>query len=158
MKKSDVACPCGSGERLRACCGPYHAGREPEDVERLVRTRFAAFACGDGAYLWRTTHPDHPLRARPEAEVVRELSAARRSLRYRELILHASETDVERGRARVLFTARVFSKGRDRSFVELSDFAFLEGGWRYLDGLSVPRERLAEPPTTIEAFEATLAG
>jgi SEC-C motif-containing protein len=87
---------------------------------------------------------------------VRELSQARRTLRYRELTIHASETDVERGRARVLFTARVFEKGRDRSFVELSDFAIAEGGWRYLDGLPLPRERLAEPPTTIEAFEAAL--
>jgi SEC-C motif-containing protein len=121
-----------------------------------VRARFSAFACGDGAYLWRTTHPDHPLRARPRDEVVRELSQARRTLRYRELTIHASETDVERGRARVLFTARVFEKGRDRSFVELSDFAIAEGGWRYLDGLPLPRERLAEPPTTIEAFEAAL--
>lgn len=119
-----------------------------------MRTRFAAFARGDGAYLWRTTHPDHPLRSRPRDEVVRELSAAHRALRYRAVVIHASRTAGEH--ARVLFTARVFEKGRDRSFVELSDFAIAEGGWRYLDGLLAPLAQLDAPPTTIEAFEAAM--
>ncbi|GMA28452.1 YchJ family protein [Arenivirga flava] len=55
------ACPCGSGELLAACCGPLHAGHPAPTAERLMRSRFSAFALGDAAYLlrsWsRTTRP-----------------------------------------------------------------------------------------------------
>ncbi len=117
---------------------------------RLMRSRFAAFARGDGAYLWRTLHPDHPLRERPEAEVVRELSRARQTLRYRALEVH--DHDAAGDAARVLFTATVFERGRDRSFSELSRFARVEGGWRYLDGLTAPG---APPPElrTVAAYD-----
>ncbi len=56
-----AACPCGSGEPLVACCAPLHAGRPAPTAERLMRSRFSAFALGDAAYLlrsWsRTTRP-----------------------------------------------------------------------------------------------------
>lgn len=145
-------CPCGSGEIYRACCAPFHAGAEPETLTALVRSRFAAFAMGDGAYLYRTTHPAHPLRARPRDAVVRELSSAKQRLRYRDLTVHAEQTDGDAGQA--LFTARVFERGRDVSFSELSDFARVDGGWRYLEGLTVPA--LDEAPASIEAFLETL--
>lgn len=98
-----------------------------------MRSRFAAFALGDGAYLWRTLHPAHPLRARPEAEVVRELSRARQRLRYQRLTVH----DHDEAAGLVLFTAHVFEKGRDRSFTELSQFERVEGAWRYREGMAV---------------------
>lgn len=56
-----AACPCGSGEPLVVCCAPLHAGRPAPTAERLMRSRFSAFALGDAAYLlrsWsRTTRP-----------------------------------------------------------------------------------------------------
>jgi len=110
-----------------------------------MRSRFAAFALGDGAYLWRTLHPAHPLRARPEADVVRELSRARQKLRYQRLTIHAH--DVAGSHARVLFTAHVFERGKDASFAELSEFENLDGAWRYREGLT------GRPgPATFEAF------
>jgi len=82
----------------------------------------------------------------------------------------------EAGLARVLFHARVFRKGVDRSFVELSEFARADaavgvvegaapgvgagvvgatGGWRYLRGEAVPaREIAAIPGLTIASFRA----
>lgn len=101
-----------------------------------MRSRFSAFALGDGAYLWRTLHPDNPLRGRPEADVVPELRRARQTMRYQGLTIHDVEVDGDRGR--VLFSARVFERGVDRSFVELSDFALSDGAWRYVDGLTAP--------------------
>lgn len=135
MAKKSAAnrpCPCSSGRPYRDCCRPFHRGAEPEDPATLMRSRFSAFALGDGAHLWRTLHPAHPLRARPEAEVVRELSAARRTLRYRALTVHDAEQEGDLGR--VLFTARVFERGKDRTFTELSRFERVDGAWRYLDG------------------------
>lgn len=145
-------CPCGSGNTYRECCLPYHSGGAPADPERLVRSRFSAFALGEGAYLARTLHPGHEARARGEAELARDLSRAKRSLRYRALVIH--DVEVEGERARVLFTARVFEKGRDRSFVELSRFERTAEGWRYLDGEL--RAAPGDPGAwTIAGFEAS---
>lgn len=144
-------CLCGSGSTYRACCRPYHHGGEPPDPERLVRSRFSAFALGEGAYLVRTLHPAADARAaREEDDLARELSRAHRSARYRALIVH--DVEVTGTRARVLFTARVFERGRDRSFVELSRFERTSEGWRYLDG--VLRAADAGASWTIAALDA----
>jgi len=143
-------CPCGSGVAYRACCRRFHEGAEPADPSELVRSRFSAFALGQGAYLFRTLHPDHALRARPEAEVIRELSRAKNELRYLGLTIHDARVDGDRGE--VLFAARVFAKGRDRSFVELSRFERIGGGWRYLDGTLWPAGELEGAELTIAAI------
>jgi SEC-C motif domain protein len=57
-----LRCPCGSGEPYADCCGPLHRGRATGLVtaptaERLMRSRFSAFAVGDAAYLLLTWHP-----------------------------------------------------------------------------------------------------
>lgn len=51
-------CPCLSGETYGACCGPFHRGRaSAPTAERLMRSRYSAFAVGDAAYLLATWHP-----------------------------------------------------------------------------------------------------
>ncbi len=158
-KRPSSACPCTSGAPYASCCGPLHRGAPAPTCAALMRSRFAAFALGDGSYLWRTLHPEHPLRARPEAEVVRELSRARQTLRYQRLTVH----DHDEAAGLVLFTAHVFEKGRrggarasrargdgesrsaNRSFTELSEFERVEGAWRYREGMA-----LDAPVATIE--------
>lgn len=120
-----------------------------------MRSRYAAFAKKEAGYLWRTLHPDHEDRRRTEAEVVRGIKASAAAHRYMGLeILDRTGPDAD-GIAQVLFLARVFEKGRDRSFVELSDFAHDGEGWRYLRGKVTPVARLQADPRalTIEAFE-----
>ena len=50
-------CPCLSGESYDACCGPLHRGEPSPTAERLMRSRFSAFALGDADYLLRSWHP-----------------------------------------------------------------------------------------------------
>ena len=51
-------CPCLSGETYGACCGPLHAHAVPAPTaERLMRSRYSAFAVGDAAWLLETWHP-----------------------------------------------------------------------------------------------------
>ncbi|QJU56240.1 YchJ family metal-binding protein [Herbiconiux sp. KACC 21604] len=51
-------CPCSSGERYGACCGPFHSGATAAPTaERLMRSRFSAFAVGDAGYLLESWHP-----------------------------------------------------------------------------------------------------
>lgn len=53
-----VRCPCSSGETYGVCCGPLHNGdATAPTAERLMRSRFSAFALGDSAYLMRSWHP-----------------------------------------------------------------------------------------------------
>ena len=52
-------CPCSSGDSYDECCGPFHRGDAwPLTSERLMRSRYAAFALGDSAYLLASWHPD----------------------------------------------------------------------------------------------------
>lgn len=121
-----------------------------------MRSRFSAFAKKEVGYLARTLHPDHEDRAVPEAELVRRLRDSAGASRFMGLtILDTAPPDGD-GIARVLFFARVFQKGRERSFVELSRFAHDGDGWRYLAGDLQPIERIRGP---VEALRiATFPG
>lgn len=55
---SDVRCFCLSGSPYGECCGPFHAGvAAAPTAERLMRSRYSAYALGDVSYLLRTWHP-----------------------------------------------------------------------------------------------------
>ena len=121
-----------------------------------MRSRYAAFAVGATDYLWDTLHAHHEDRARPRAEVVAELAQAGREMKYTGLtVLDRAAPDAE-GVARVLFLAKVFERGKDRSFVEVSDFQHDGDGWRYLSGYAVPCALVQGDPRTltIATFQA----
>ena len=51
-------CPCLSGLQYGECCGPFHSGDAfAPTAERLMRSRYSAFAVGDADYLLATWHP-----------------------------------------------------------------------------------------------------
>ncbi|RKT55967.1 YchJ family protein [Saccharothrix australiensis] len=53
-----TACPCGSGEPYETCCGVFHSGaRVAPTAEAVMRSRYAAYALSDEAYLLTTWHP-----------------------------------------------------------------------------------------------------
>lgn len=140
-------CPCASGKRYSQCCAPYHRGAaEPPDAEHLMRSRYSAFALKQVDYLWRTLDPEHPDRARPKEEVLRELRAFTASHKFPELSVLGYQPPDASGTARVLFFARVFESGKDRSFLELSDFRHDGAGWRYLTGVTKLPSQLPMPP------------
>ncbi len=65
-------CPCGSGLAYAACCQPLHDGRaRAETAERLMRSRYAAYAQGRADYVFRTWHPrTRPADVTPEPGLV----------------------------------------------------------------------------------------
>ena len=145
MAKAPRDCPCFSGERYTACCAPLHRGeREAPSPQPLMRSRYAAFALGLGDYLVRTLASDHPDRELPRAPLLRELSRAHERQRFMGLrILH------DLGDGELMFYARIFEKGADRSFVELSRFAREGDVWRYASGIVLPT---AELPADLETL------
>lgn len=139
-------CPCCSGASYAACCAPFHRGEsEAPTPETLMRSRFAAYANKLAPYVYRTLHTTHEDRNRPESEVMREIRDAVSTLRFMHLDVLDRENPNEQGLARVLFHARVFEKGQNRSFIELSDFLHDGTGWRYVRGQQIPASRAKTP-------------
>ena len=157
MPSAPKLCPCGSTQRYAACCGRFHRGlEEAPDAPALMRSRYAAFAVRDVAYLWRTLHATHPDRSRPEADVTRELRAAVSQFHYTGLkVLDARAPDAQ-GRAQVLFLARLFRAGKEHSFLETSDFLHDAVGWRYVGGEPLPLAAVRGDPErlTLETLPA----
>jgi SEC-C motif domain protein len=136
-------CPCFSGLRYAACCAPRHDGTRPaETPEALMRSRYAAFALGLARYLVDTLSSEHPDRAEGDEALVSALSSARGKQRFLGLRIVFASEDADRGE--VLFVARIFSGGVDRSFAELSEFVREDGAWRYAGGLLVDRAALPD--------------
>lgn len=129
-KKND--CPCFSGAAYKDCCKPRHDGTRPaETPEALMRSRYSAFALGLGAYLADTLASDHADRQTPRELLVRELSRVKDRQRFMGLRIVEAQDD------EVLFVARVFEKGQDRSFAERSRFVREDGAWKYASGTFV---------------------
>ncbi len=74
-----------------------------------MRSRYAAFARGLGAYLVRTLSSDHPDRAHDEAGLALALARAKDTQRFLGLTIVESSVDGDRGE--VLFHARIFERG-----------------------------------------------
>jgi SEC-C motif-containing protein len=137
LRRRPRECPCHSGLRYDACCGPLHEGvREAETPEALMRSRYAAFARGLGDYLVRTLAADHPDRAHDEAALALALSRAKDTQRFLGLTVIESRVDGDGGE--VLFHARIFERGADRSFTERSRFRREGDRWRYVGGATQP--------------------
>lgn len=105
-----------------------------------MRSRYAAFALGLGEYLVATLASTHDDLAAPRADLVRVLSQARERQRFLGLRIVEASEDGDEGD--VLFHARIFEKGADRSFAERSHFVREDGAWRYASGEAVPIDEL----------------
>jgi SEC-C motif-containing protein len=118
---SVAACPCGGGEFGR-CCGPILDGAAAPSAERLMRSRYTAYAVGDLTHLARSWHP----RTRPEdleldAETVWEG-------------LTIDEVDEQADAAVVAFRA-VWRLDAERHVLsERSRFVRRASRWVYVDG------------------------
>ena len=120
-----LSCPCGSGQRYAACCGPFHRGHAlPPDAAALMRSRYSAYVLDAREYLLATWHP----RTRPTA-----LPAPEPGLRWLGLQVrrHARFGD---DRAEVEFVARSKLGGRAHRLHETSRFVRENGRWFYVDG------------------------
>lgn len=104
-----------------------------------MRSRFSAFAKKEVDYLVRTLHPEHEDRKQlTSAQIADSIRETSRDFRYLDLaVLDRADFD-DTGTARVLFFAKVFSKGVDYSFAEVSEFRRDDEGIRYVRGEARP--------------------
>ncbi|MCD0449976.1 hypothetical protein LO762_12350 [Actinocorallia sp. API 0066] len=122
-----MRCPCGLDADYDACCGRYHRGdAQAPTAERLMRSRYSAFAVGDAAYLARTWHPS----TRPDDVGV---DGATRWTGLEILGRTAgSALDTE---GTVHFRAHYTERGRNRHLEENSRFVVLDNAWVYVTAL-----------------------
>jgi SEC-C motif domain protein len=117
-------CPCGGGD-YATCCGPLHEGAAAPTAERLMRSRYSAFALGLEPYLLRSwARGTRPKEVDLEADVV-----------WRRLQI----VDTARGGPAddtgvVEFRASFRGPGGAGLLHERSSFAREDGRWVYLDG------------------------
>jgi SEC-C motif-containing protein len=109
-----------------------------------MRSRYAAFALGLGEYLVKTLASTHPDLEAPRDELTRTLGMACTRQRFVGLRVLSAKTSPAGDKGEVLFYARIFERGADRSFAERSTFVREEGLWRYEAGELVPRTELPE--------------
>jgi len=118
-------CRCGSGERFDACCGPYLAGLPAPTAEALMRSRYTAFARGDGAYIARTFAPEYRDAANTTLPDITWVGLK---------INGKTGGDPADTTGTVDFTARFKEDGATRIHRENSRFRREDGLWVYVDG------------------------
>ncbi|MDJ0343569.1 YchJ family metal-binding protein [Streptomyces sp. H10-C2] len=117
-------CPCGLGESYRDCCGRFHSGRATAPTaERLMRSRFSAFAVRDAAYLLRTWHST----TRPS-----DIGFDPDQRWTRLEIIGTADGSPFHTEGTVEFRARFSLHGQADSQHELSRFVREDGLWVYL--------------------------
>ncbi|HZF70494.1 YchJ family protein [Sulfuricurvum sp.] len=129
MKISPNApCPCHSGEKYKNCCFPYHRGIFPSNAQKLMRSRYSAFALGLSEYIMATTHPNNP--DYTEEKEVWKKHILEFSLSTRFLGLKISEFIDGESEAFVTFEAKL-----DGGILkEKSRFLKVNNKWLYVDG------------------------
>jgi SEC-C motif domain protein len=115
-----------------------------------MRSRYSAFALGEARYLQDTLAEAHPDRYIAPLVFARAILDGKVKRKYLGLTIensrilpgHAGEDGSE---GEVLFHARIFERGKDCSFRELSSFAVENARWRYRSGRILRGDEVAEP-------------
>ena len=118
-----TACRCQSGLLYDDCCRPFHLSlAAAPTAERLMRSRYCAFALQDGAYLLKTWHPStRPVSIDLDPE-----------MRWHQLqILSRSGGGLLDRSGTVEFVARYRAAGTTGEQHENSYFVRADGAWLY---------------------------
>lgn len=121
-----MRCPCTSGDTFDSCCGPIIEARAlAPTAERLMRSRFTAFAIGDSEHLLRSWHPS----TRPaDLELDPDVRWTRLDILEKEAGGPFDTTGV------VAFEARFREDGAPGRMRERSRFVREARVWMYVDG------------------------
>ena len=124
-------CPCESKLPYDRCCEPYLTGRSvPETAEKLMRSRFTAYAMARADYLAATTAAEE--RAKLDVEELGRYCRAVKCISLRILSTTGGGKADDTGT--VLFHAKLMINGKRMLHREQSRFVREEGRWAYLDG------------------------
>ena len=119
-------CPCGTGAPYDACCALYVLNEVPAPTaEKLMRSRYSAFALGEENYLLASWHAKtRPSRVTLDPEQ-----------KWIGLSIKSTEAGgAEDSKGVVEFVARYKVAGKGHRLQERSRFEKIDGRWYYLEG------------------------
>lgn len=126
------ACPCGTTKDYSECCEPFLKGTaKAPTAEKLMRSRYTAFAVGELDYVEKTHSP--ATRKELDMEGVRSWA-----LNSKWLGLEIRETDkgMEKDTTgKVEFKCKFIFNGAEQTHHELSTFEKTDGEWFFVDGV-----------------------
>ena len=137
-----MLCHCHSLQPFEDCCAPYLTGSvQPATPLALMRSRYSAFALGDGDYLLATWHPDTQgqLTAAELTQVGLSSDWLGLTIIFTRLAHYGLSGVVE-------FKVRYREQGRVLLLHEQSNFECMAGQWLYRDGLLNPPKIGANQP------------
>jgi SEC-C motif-containing protein len=139
-----MACPCGTGLELAACCGPIIAGERPAPTaEALMRSRYTAYVEENVPYI-RDSHDPESRESFDEAATG---DWARRATWLGLEVLSTSAGGAGDQQGEVEFVARFRDeRGVEHRHHERSTFIRRDGRWYFQDG-----ELQAPPPAVRSA-------
>jgi len=124
-------CPCGSGQTLAQCCGPYIDGdAQPSTPEALMRSRYSAYALEDVAYIVDTHDPE--TRAGVDERAAHRWAEAATFQRLEVLETSGGGEGSDEGT--VEFVAHFEAGGKHQRHHELATFRRHDGLWFLHDG------------------------
>ena len=124
-----MICPCqmqqDDAKSYGQCCEPYHLGRLPESPEKLMRSRFSAFALGLGDYVkysWHASTCPDDLDLETDDNWVKLdiISSHQKQVHFKAYFKNEHFTDTAKDHYSLL--------------EEVSDFVFEKGKWFYVSG------------------------
>lgn len=112
-----MLCPCHSGNEYEQCCKPYHDGQNAPTPEKLMRSRYSAYALSLVDYILKTQEEKTPKE---------QLLDFCHNTEFRDLKILKVEP------AHVTFHATLFQHAHDVSFTERSLFEKRGEEWIYI--------------------------
>lgn len=122
-----MLCYCCSGKAFAECCQPYLSGQaQPDNCERLMRSRYSAFCVADSQYLLATLAAEQ--RA---SESAAALEAFAKAVHFCKLEVKHATSEPKQGQ--VSFIASFIQHNKLEFIAEVSDFIF-QDRWYYTSG------------------------
>ena len=123
LNKTDQACPCGSGQLVKNCCGKYiNYSQYPDTPEQLMRSRYTAYVLKNEEYLLNSWHES----TRPDSLELENDTSQWKKLK----VISASDNKVQ---FVAYFVTIINAKEHLFSLYEESLF-IKEDHWFYLEG------------------------
>jgi SEC-C motif-containing protein len=125
-------CPCGSKQKYKKCCQPFHKGKVPTTSLELMKSRYVAFKLNISNYIINTTHPYNKDFSSDLNAWQKDIESFSLSYDFKGLeIIDFTNGDEE---SFVTFKAIIVCNEEDNSFTERSRFLKVKNRWLYVDG------------------------
>ena len=137
---SESNCPCGLGIYV-SCCQPLHLGQmKAQTAEKLMRSRYSAFAKHEIDYIVKTTAIGQQQAL--DVAAIRDWSKSNQWLKLE--VVQAKEK-LDKNHAQVEFRAHYHDDKQAQVHHEVSHFVLQEDDWYFLDPTTEMQITMKQP-------------